>query len=77
MINTLKLKSLLVEKGLNNEEVSKRLHISTQSFSMKINNKREFKTSEVLKLSLLLNLSSKDIMYIFFNNNVEFNSTKD
>lgn len=41
MTNTLKLRALLIENNLTNEDMSKKLGISKQSFSMKINNKRE------------------------------------
>lgn len=76
MTNTLKLRALLIENNLTNEDVAKQLGISKQSFSMKINNKREFKASEINKLSALLNLSNTcDIMPIFFANRVELNST--
>ena len=76
MTNTLKLRALLVENNLTNEEIAKKLGISKQSFSMKINNKREFRVSEINKLSALLNLSNPcDIMTIFFANRVELNST--
>lgn len=76
MTNTLKLRALLVENNLTNEEIAKKLGISKQSFSMKINNKREFRVSEINKLSALLNLSNpSDIMTIFFANRVELNST--
>lgn len=76
MTNTLKLRALLIENNLTNEEVAKKLGISKQSFSMKINNKREFKASEINKLSTFLNLSnSADIVSIFFVNYVELNST--
>lgn len=76
MTNTLKLRALLVENNLTNEDIAKKLGISKQSFSMKINNKREFKVSEIYKLSLLLNLSNScDVITIFFANRVELNST--
>ncbi len=76
MTNTLKLRALLIENNLTNEDIAKKLGISKQSFSMKINNKREFKASEINKLSLLLNLSnSADVISIFFANCVELNST--
>lgn len=76
MTNTLKLRALLIENNLTNEDIAKELGISKQSFSMKINNKREFKASEINKLSLLLNLANTcDIMSIFFVNRVELNST--
>ena len=75
MTNTLKLRSLLIENNLTSEDVAKELGISKQSFSMKLNNKREFKSSELNKLVVLLNLTDKDFLPIFFANRVEFNST--
>lgn len=76
MINTLKLKALLVENNIKSDEISKKLGISKQSFSMKINNKREFKVCEIKRLCACLNISTKDFMRIFFANNVELNSTQ-
>ncbi len=75
MTNTLKLRALLIENNLTSEDVAKELGISKQSFSMKLNNKREFKSSELNKLVVLLNLTDKDFLPIFFANRVEFNST--
>lgn len=77
MTNTLKLRALLVEKGLTNEEIAKMLGISKQSFSMKINNVREFRISEICKLSNLLKITNpNDLISIFFAKRVELNSTK-
>ena len=64
-----------LENNLTSEDVAKELGISKQSFSMKLNNKREFKSSELNKLVVLLNLTDKDFLPIFFANRVEFNST--
>ena len=75
MTNTLKLRALLIENNLTSEDVAKELGISKQSFSMKLNNKREFKSSELNKLVVLLNLTDKDFLPIFFANRVEFNAT--
>lgn len=75
MTNTLKLRAKLIENNLTNEDVAKELGISKQSFSMKANNKREFKASELNKLVILLNLAETDFLPIFFANRVELNST--
>ncbi len=76
MTNTLKLRALLIENNLTNEDVAKLVGISKQSFSLKLNNKREFKVSEIKKLSMILNIvDASDIISIFFVNRVEFNST--
>lgn len=75
MTNTLKLRALIIENNLTNETVAKKIGISKQSFSMKVNNKREFKASEINKLAILLKLNTADITQIFFANFVELNST--
>lgn len=64
MTNTLKLKSLFVLNGLTQQEVAEKIGISYQSLSLKINNKREFKQSEISKLCEILNI--KDGEKIFF-----------
>lgn len=75
MVNTLKIKALIIENNYTNELISKKLGISKQSFSMKLNNKREFKASEINKLQLILKININDFVKIFFANNVELNST--
>ena len=76
LTNTRKLKALLVEKNIKTRDVAKFLKISNQSFSMKINNKREFKVSEIIKLSNLLQIDNFKVLDIFFTNDVDFNSTE-
>ena len=66
MTNTLKLRALLIENGYTNSTISKKLGMSQQSFCMKINNKREFKMSEIAKLIEILRISDSDIMTIFY-----------
>lgn len=68
MTNTLKLKALIMEHGFTQEEVAKRLGISAQSMNAKINNKREFKASEITIMIDLLKIT--DISAIFFNQKV-------
>ncbi len=78
MTNTLKLRALLVEKGFTNESIAKKLGMSKQSFCMKINNKREFKLTEIHNLALLLKIQDCNLfLSIFFAKDVEFNSTND
>lgn len=76
MNNTFKLKALMLEHGYNNESIAKYLKISKQSFSMKINNHREFKISEIIMLATLFNLTNNEIVTIFFNNCVDLKSTQ-
>lgn len=64
MTNTLKLKALMVEKGFTQEQLAKKLGISEQSLNYKINNKREFKASEIQALTKILDV--QDVDSIFF-----------
>lgn len=78
MTNTLKLRALLIENGYTNSTIAKRLGISKQSFCMKINNKREFKITEILNLVQLLKLSTpEEFLSIFFAKVVELKSTNE
>lgn len=76
MTNTRKLKALFIENNLTNKDIAELLNISKYSLSLKINNKRDFKASEILKLSNHLKLSPIDVVSIFFAINVELYSTQ-
>ena len=67
MILTNKLKGKIVENGYTQKELSELIGIDVSTFSMKINNKYEFSTSEIKKMAELLNLDNSDIMAIFMN----------
>lgn len=63
MTNTLKLKALMVEKGFTQEQLAKKLGISEQSLNYKINNKREFKASEIQALTKILDVQNVDSIF--------------
>ncbi|MCE5342637.1 MAG: helix-turn-helix domain-containing protein [Eubacteriales bacterium] len=65
MTNTLKLRALMLEKGFTQGQLAKTLGISEQAMNQKINNKREFKASEIA--TLLEVLSVENIGEVFFN----------
>lgn len=72
MTNTLKLKSLLLLNGLNQEDLAKCLGLSKQAINMKINNKRAFKLSEISKICELLKIDNlQDRFAIFFADRVD------
>ncbi len=76
MVNSSKLRAIIIGNNYTNEETAKKLGISNQSFSMKLNNKREFKASEIHALMQLFNITNpNEIITIFFANCVELNST--
>ncbi len=66
MVNTLKLKAVITERGMTQEQVADALGISAQSLNYKINNKVEFKVSEVKQLQTILNLTDEEVRLIFF-----------
>ncbi len=66
MVNTDKLNSVIKEKGYTKESIARRLGISKQSLSNKINNKTPFRDTEVLFLKELLHLSDAAFVSIFF-----------
>lgn len=66
MTNTKKLRALILERGLIQEQVAAHLGITTASLNYKINNKREFKASEIHALIELLEIKDEDVNGIFF-----------
>lgn len=71
MINTAKLKAKIIERGLLQEAVAMQLGMTSGTFNYKLNNKTEFKASEIKKLSNILNLTTEEFYSIFFAENVD------
>lgn len=71
MTNTAKLKAKIVEKGMVQEEIAQALGMTIATFNYKVNNKREFKASEIKKLSEHLSLTAEEVNTIFFAEKVE------
>lgn len=71
MTNTAKLKAKIVEKGMVQEEIAQALGMTIATFNYKVNNKREFKASEIKKLSEHLSLTAEEVNTIFFADKVE------
>ena len=71
MTNTKKLRALILERGLTQEQVAANLGITQASLNYKINNKREFKASEIKALVELLNIPDGDVSMIFFTPDVD------
>jgi transcriptional regulator with XRE-family HTH domain len=63
------LKAAIIKGGKSRADVAKTLGISLTSLSKKINNKVEFKASEIYKLSAALQIENKDD--IFFAQSVD------
>ena len=64
MVDTRKLKGLLIENGYTQADVAKKLGISLNSFSRKINNKTQFNLTEAFLLKNILKIS--DMEKVFF-----------
>ena len=71
MTNTKKLRALILERDLTQEQVAAHIGITPASLNYKINNKREFKASEIKALVELLNISGEDVSMIFFAHDVD------
>ena len=66
MTNTPLLEKLIDESGYKRSYLAKCLGITAYALAMKINNKSEFKASEIAKLCELLKIPKKDRDTIFF-----------
>lgn len=71
MTNTAKLKAVIIEKGMLQEQVAMQLGMTSATFNYKVNNKTEFKASEIKKLFKILQLTTDEIIAIFFADEVE------
>lgn len=75
MTNTPLLEKLIDESGYKRSYLAKCLGITAYALAMKINNKSEFKPSEIDILCELLNIDVDTRMAIFFAKKVEYSST--
>lgn len=71
MTNTDLLLQKISERGLKITFVADQLHLTYVGFMNKVNNKTEFKASEVAALKALLNLTDEETNQIFFDINVD------
>lgn len=67
MTNTDLLKGEIKKHGMKEEEFASLLGMSSASFSYKINNKRSFTVSEIIRICELLDIQDKDA-YFFVQN---------
>ena len=65
------LTDIIDERGFTKNEIAEQLGLSRQGLYNKLNGEKEFKASEIRKLSRLLNLSDSDKNQIFFNDYVD------
>lgn len=67
MTKTNELKAYLARREMSMEELAKAIGISRLTLSRKMNNLREFKASEVVKIQFTLEMSNEERDFIFFN----------
>lgn len=65
MVNEKLLKARILEKGIDKKVIAEKLGISPTSLNYKLNNKTEFKGSEIQLLSQILGISREKDRYFF------------
>lgn len=71
MTDTKLLRIRIDESGYKMHFIAQKLGLTYQGFLNKLNNKHEFKATEIRMLQKLLNLSNEERDRIFFTLNVE------
>jgi len=66
VVDSNKLKAVLIENGFTQEAMANKLDIATFTLNEKINNKREFTASEMRGIKRECFLSNDRFMVIFF-----------
>lgn len=57
-VNTNKIKSLIVEKGLKQSSIAKEIGLNEATLNLKINNKRRIYMDEVISLCIVLGITT-------------------
>ena len=65
-----KLKGLIREKNLTQEEIAKEINIAYSTFNLKINGNAFFSQDEIYKISNFLKIPKENIYDYFFTLNV-------
>lgn len=65
-----KLKGLIREKNLTQEEMAKKIDVAYSTFNLKINGNAYFSQDEIYKISNLLKIPKEKIYDYFFTLNV-------
>lgn len=70
MVNTQKLKGVIVEKGTTQQAVADNIGIDRSTFYRKMKNGGTFSVEEAAKIALAVPLTKNEAMEIFFGNTV-------
>ena len=76
MTNTIALKTAISMSGLKYKNLAEKLNLSSCELRKKIDNHSEFKASEIVALSSILNLTDKERTAIFFAKESDYKSQK-
>lgn len=76
MVNTDALRGLIVEKGLSQSDVAKKLGMTPKTFYTKMS-KKVFDSDEIEALIQLLQIPLENCTRIFFAQNVTYDVTKE
>ena len=71
MTNTTLLEKYIEKSGYKKSYIAEQIGLTAWGFMLKVNNKSEFKASEIDALCKLLKISNKDRMAIFFATKVD------
>lgn len=69
MVNVNKLKGVIVERGLTQSKMAKKMGISDRTFYNKMKRK-VFNSDEIVEIASILSIGEKDVIAIFFDQNV-------
>ncbi len=67
MINSLKLRGLMLEKKITQKDLAKMLGLSQPTVNQKINNVRSMTLEEAFEIKRILQISDKDFGTYFFS----------
>lgn len=67
MINSLKLRGLMLEKEITQKDLAKMLGLSQPAVNQKINNVRSMTLEEAFEIKRILQISDKDFGAYFFS----------
>ena len=76
MINKNLLKAKIVERGFTQTQVRKIMGLADNTFSFKVNGKKEFFNDEIQQLQQILKLSNDELLSIFYPNEEEGSATE-
>ena len=71
IVNSDALKKFIQDKGISLNYIAKKLGITYCALYNKLNNKSEFKASEINKISVILNEPFSNLEHLFFANKVD------